>query len=348
MELKLDSYHPQRIVQDLAKELGVKTNIDCLEEYLDIPKKLGKGKVSGFVFSDGVGLLIISGSLKEDLSLIIKSQSTPPVIIKFGVQGKLYHELNDKKIVFQTDPMQGSLSATQRYKEELIRIGGSREVLVMMVIVVRKLYGQKIDCYIENMPERLQGIFNDTSGENSFMYKGHFSAQAMDDIQSIREDVNADIIRATFLEGKTLELMSSVMKQYRDDQRGTESQLLLRKFDLDKIREAKNILKANVSDPPTIVELSKVVGINQTKLKKGFKYIYDTTIKKFIINERLELAKIMILQDEHNLKEISSKIGYSNRSHFSRIFKRKFGVLPKEYVNRSRARVAQILSSEEE
>jgi AraC-like DNA-binding protein len=78
-------------------------------------------------------------------------------------------------------------------------------------------------------------------------------------------------------------------------------------------------------------------GTNATKLKKGFKILYNTTINQYLRNERLNRAKILLAEENLSIKEISEEVGYSNKSIFSKRFKEKFGVLPSTFLRRYKA-----------
>ncbi len=348
MEVKVDGYHPHKIVKTLASRLNIDSETDCLEEFLILPEAFGKGRLSSFIFSDGIGMLVLDGILNEDLHIHLNSDSAPPLQFNFAIQGGIFHDFNDGQMTYRLDDMQSSMTASTSHHPDIFRFPANTDLVFVIIFMLREKYLEKVDCYIEDMPERIQEIVQDKEGKKIFFYKGNYSAQVMDDIHMIRDDINSDIIRATFLEGKSLELISAAIKQFKDDARPSSEQRLLRRFDIEQIRDAKKILKENLQNPPTISDLAKTVGINQTKLKKGFKYLYDSTIKNYVINERLELAKLLILQDEMDLKEIAAKIGYSNHSHFSRVFKRKFGVLPRDYVKSTRKRISTLIDNDAE
>ena len=62
-------------------------------------------------------------------------------------------------------------------------------------------------------------------------------------------------------------------------------------YDKDRIIFAKDYLLQHIDTPPTISELSKIAGINEFKLKKGYKEIFGTTIFGHLAEVRLQLAK---------------------------------------------------------
>lgn len=91
---------------------------------------------------------------------------------------------------------------------------------------------------------------------------------------------------------------------------------------------AKEYLLQDLSSPPTIAELSSSIGLNQCKLKKGFKSLFGTSIYSLFQEERMHRA--MDYLKSHNVTETAMLLGYSNVSHFSSAFRKQFGLLPKE------------------
>ncbi len=91
---------------------------------------------------------------------------------------------------------------------------------------------------------------------------------------------------------------------------------------------AKDYLINDLSSPPTIGELAKTVGLNQCKLKRGFKIVFGKSIYAYFQEERMHRA--MDLLKNNNVTETAMILGYSNFSHFSTAFRKQFGLLPKE------------------
>ena len=99
-----------------------------------------------------------------------------------------------------------------------------------------------------------------------------------------------------------------------------------------KIRKAKEIILAQMSEPPTLQELSSEIGLNIKKLKEGFKQIYGETVYGYLIDHKMNEARRMLNAKQHNINEISLRLGYSTSSHFISAFKKKYGTTPKKYL----------------
>lgn len=132
-------------------------------------------------------------------------------------------------------------------------------------------------------------------------------------------------LRELYLLSKSLELLVLQAEQYE----AKECSAFIRKSsDKKKLIEAKELLTSRMSDPPTIVELSKLVGLNEYKLKKGFKELFGTTIFGYIHSSRMRLAKRLLLVTDKSAKEIAYEAGYNSPQYFSQSFKKEFGISP--------------------
>jgi len=92
--------------------------------------------------------------------------------------------------------------------------------------------------------------------------------------------------------------------------------------------QAREHLLSDLSSPPTIEQLARETGLNQLKIKQGFKELFGTTTYGLFQRERMERA--LALLQANSVTETASMLGYSNISHFSAAFRKQFGVLPSE------------------
>ncbi|MCT4638053.1 MAG: AraC family transcriptional regulator [Bacteroidales bacterium] len=105
--------------------------------------------------------------------------------------------------------------------------------------------------------------------------------------------------------------------------------------DIEKIKEAKRVLIANLNQPPSIVALSRHVGVNENKLKYGFKEVYNQTVYGYLFDYKMDLAGKLLLDTNKPILEIAFECGYTDASHFTKAFKRKYGISPREFRNRA-------------
>lgn len=102
--------------------------------------------------------------------------------------------------------------------------------------------------------------------------------------------------------------------------------------DILRIRKVHQYILNNLHRTlPTLKEIAKQFNLNEFKLKKGFKAVYQTTVFKFHLNQRLEMTLLMIRDTPMPLKMVSKTYGFQDYTHFSKTFKKKFGKTPKAF-----------------
>ncbi|AFZ33341.1 transcriptional regulator, AraC family (plasmid) [Gloeocapsa sp. PCC 7428] len=99
---------------------------------------------------------------------------------------------------------------------------------------------------------------------------------------------------------------------------------------LDRIYHAKDIMLADLENPPSVLELAQQVGVSVCTLQRRFQELFGMTVFGYLTDRRMELAEQLLRQGGCTVTEIAAIVGYSNPSYFAAAFKRKFGITPKE------------------
>jgi AraC-like DNA-binding protein len=138
-------------------------------------------------------------------------------------------------------------------------------------------------------------------------------------------------IKKLYFKGKVYELLSLYFNR-TEDADVEACPFLVDEENVIKIRKAKDIVIANMAEPPGLQELADQVGINLKRLKMGFKQIYGDSVYSFLFDYKMEYARKLLDSGSYNVNEVGLKIGYSTSSHFIAAFKKKFGTTPKKYL----------------
>lgn len=316
----------------IQKALGGKIEEDCDVMNLKIAKTVGEGNIRGIDFQNGLGLLTFHCTLTQETHLVYKQNTLPPIRFIFCVRGNLQHTFADNTADYSLEVLKGSITAGPKAATQTLILPANEPLTINILEVNREEYIEKIDCNLDTLPKPLPGIFRGTSSQPVFIYTGAYSLYIAESIDEINCSKLVGLPRRTYLESKALELFSQQMQQYEDDLKSGKKRQVFRKIEVDLILEAKDILVNNLQNPPTISELARQTGLNEQKLKKGFKLLLDTTINKFLLNERMELAKVLLAEGSKSIKEIAATIGFANHGYFTSRFKEKFGVLPSDYL----------------
>lgn len=152
------------------------------------------------------------------------------------------------------------------------------------------------------------------------------------DLQQVIYDIlhcrYAGGLKKLFLLSKSIEILVLQAEAY-DRAARSGNYTPKRKDDQERIQYAREYIAAHIDQPPSLSELSRIVGVNEYKLKRSFKETFNTTVFGYLANYRMELAKQALLDDNKTISEIAYELGFSSPQHFSNAFRKKFGIPPK-------------------
>lgn len=130
-----------------------------------------------------------------------------------------------------------------------------------------------------------------------------------------------------FYESRALELLA-LQLEFLSSNNLFQRPFQINNSDLEGIHEARRILLQDIQNPPTIANLARLCGINEFKLKKGFKLTFNATIFSYLKKFRMEQAWHMFTDNNTSVTEAASMVGYTNVSHFITAFKNQFKISP--------------------
>jgi AraC-like DNA-binding protein len=139
------------------------------------------------------------------------------------------------------------------------------------------------------------------------------------------------LTKKIYLESKCLEIIALKLEQLATREDSSTKGTALKRDDIDRIHYAKEILTENLDNPPSLIELARQVGLNDYKLKLGFRQVFGTTAFSYLHQQRMEKARQLLLEGQMNVKEVARAVGYTNQSHFATAFRKQFGTNPKSY-----------------
>lgn len=134
-------------------------------------------------------------------------------------------------------------------------------------------------------------------------------------------------LKRLFLLSKTIELLV-LQAESLNNLQSSKSRYIKHDYDKERIVYARDYLVKNIDSPPTLIELAKIVGVNEYKLKRGFKEIFNQTAFSYLSDLRLDRAKNDLLEGNKQATEIAFELGYCSLQHFSNAFRKKFGIAP--------------------
>jgi AraC-like DNA-binding protein len=149
---------------------------------------------------------------------------------------------------------------------------------------------------------------------------------------AIREVLNCRFkgpLKKLFLYSKALEILVLQADAFEQQQR-QPPRFARTEYDQERLLFARDYLIQHLHLPPTLPELARIAGLNEFKLKKGFKEMFGQTVFSYLADYRLAEAQTQLIEGKKTASELAFELGYSSLQHFSAAFKKKFGVSPRE------------------
>ena len=136
-----------------------------------------------------------------------------------------------------------------------------------------------------------------------------------------------------YLEGKMIELIALVLHTiFYNETRCVRSSLILSEIENLHLEQIRECIDNQPAWEYPAEQLALEAGMSVSKFNKAFRQRFGESLHAYVINKRLEYAASLLKERKYNISEVASLSGYSNLSHFSDAFRKKYGVLPKKYT----------------
>lgn len=189
------------------------------------------------------------------------------------------------------------------------------------------------DIFCQWMPSQLPSKISDwikASDQPYYTEVRQTTAAMQIPLQQILQCPFRGLTQQMYLESKVWELIALHLAQSLDSDSSRDSKRL-KSEDIEQIHYAKQVLIDRLDQPPSLVELARLAGINDYKLKVGFRQVFGTTVFGYLHDYRMERSRELLDAGDLGIAEAAKAVGFANRSHFAIAFRKKFGVNPKDY-----------------
>lgn len=209
-------------------------------------------------------------------------------------------------------------------------------------------HGTEITLYESYFTEIIKPNFPNIMDFDSFIKNYtyiYLPLEIVEIIHQLQSLANKNLLNSIYLESKILEciaiLINEVTKSpenaftnqinYGNINIGNNRIMKLTSADIHAIQKAHDILSKNYHNPPNINTLSKMVFLNEQKLKAGFSKHYHMTIGEYTNHIRMTMAANLLSTTDLSIEDIAYKVGYNYSANFSKMFKKIYGKTPLQF-----------------
>ena len=182
------------------------------------------------------------------------------------------------------------------------------------------------DC-LEQLPKALSDI-SQGSVETGFAHESPFSQMMNLSIQHLLDCPYTGPMKALYMENKAVELIVHKLAQTLSSNGKQDLPQTIEPLEMDRIHRARDILCRDLESPPRLSDLAHAVGTNHSRLNRGFREVYGTTVFDYLRRKRLIEARHLMETEDASVTEAALSVGYSSISSFSKAFFGCFGMRP--------------------
>lgn len=183
----------------------------------------------------------------------------------------------------------------------------------------------------DSLPAQLKVLLDSDLAPLLYQPVGKMTPEMKTALRNILACPHQGVMKRIYLEAKTLELIALQFTQLLEQKSGHDSVTTLKLEEINRLHQARDILQRNIDNPPSLLELAQQVGLNDYKLKAGFRQVFNTTVFGYLRDYRMQQAEQLLQETQMSVTEIAYAIGYGCPTSFSTAFLKKFGVNPRFY-----------------
>lgn len=311
----------QQTIPNILIELAHLLKTELKSRRLDIPNEYGKGYCIGFVFNEHIRMIISNYELNEDVIIKNPEMGISKRVIFFKFQNIFPITSEGKR---QLEVIPSVLIATSRINtEEVISIHTNTATINI-----------EVDAdYLNNLfdlPDKspiLQSLLQNTQ---PLLFEQLIYTSLQKVINEILTESVDEMFELFFLRIKAEELICKLLIEL--EKRDEKYFHALNSLDIQTIYKVKEQILIHLDVPPIIRDLAIFANMSPTKLKRLFKQIFGNSIFSYYQGFRIKEAARLLKEEKLSVSEVGYQMGFSNLSHFARVFNEHIGMNPKQYT----------------
>ena len=315
MILEINCENPKDLISAIAKAIDT----PVVDGTMQIPPIYGTGYIKGISIPNGPTIMIRQYELTEELNITTNATGTSGIVLTFH---NIYHDKDVTKNQNTLLPFVQIESGGIDYQELFPSKMRFNTIIIMIdVEQLKTLINPKNDG-----KEMQDVLFSD----KPFIFEELISPEMHNVANQILTTVVPPQLQHFFYRLKAEELIYLLFSVL--EQRDHLSAYPINNNDIKKIYLIRDKVIENLSTKPNLMQLAKIYGMGERKITRLFRQIFGNSIYNYYQSFRMEYASELIKDKNLSITEIGYQLGFSNLSHFARLFKKHYGLKPKKYA----------------
>lgn len=304
------------------------------ELQVNLPRQFGSGSDREIRLRNGLTLILRDARLWQSVRLEGNHGQSPPLIFKFQLSS------NSRVLTPGIPEIQDDYTevAGCNYLYHLPEVTEfeewyKNEAIQLIVILIETDTLREFGTGFEHLPQPLQRLIQGDRTARFHQPIGKTTAAMQQVLDQVLRCPYQGVTRQMYLESKALELLTLQFTQWSENRQTFDRALQkaarkLRAEDIDRLHQAKEILILQMDNPPSLLSLAWQVGLDDCKLKWGFRRVFGTTVFGYLHDYRMERSRQVLTIGQMIVTEVAFTVGYSSLPSFSKAFHKRYGSSP--------------------
>jgi AraC-like DNA-binding protein len=193
-------------------------------------------------------------------------------------------------------------------------------------------------CEGEAVPAQIKSLLGGRGTDAMPYCQLPLSAQMFELIRKLVDAPYAGVLGLLNTEAIVMELLCAGVAHLGSQSRCLDDPSSAHAFSAHQLRclhAARDILGNEMEHPPTIREVARAAGLNETTLKHGFRMMFGETPFDYSVRCRMQRALKLLGEERIPMARVAEAVGYHHPTSFATAFRRHFGLQPKQ-IRRAR------------
>ena len=296
---------------DFAATFAQRFNLEVKNHQVNVPDTLGAGTIKEVYLENDISLCMHNYQLKD--TFVLKRLAS-------SAQDQLSIKIDGRKNTAWDNNYAIEISTMNLFTTA--RLVPGQAVNFMAITITRQSLFNLLQLSDEHR-EMADMLMNNPS---FVLHEG--LTQEMERVLNQLQQINDTTPLAKLLfQNKTQELIYLLFVKLLT--RPVNTSIPVHQDDAEKIYAVRSAILADLSLTPQLSKLASGIGMSATKMKQLFRQIFGESIYNYYQAARMGEAARLLKQ--LSVSETGYKIGFTNMSHFSRLFERHYQMKPKRY-----------------
>lgn len=306
----------------IARQFGDAIGATIRGRFIDIPESKGGGYLTGFSWEENeIRMMIQNYYLNEEILMERKNELTEGQDdVVFMLSDIFPSPLKTEK---QLLPQQSNVFICMHAISSVATMP-SNTIFRSIIIAVSRKYLRQVFGNISH-PVVTSILFS----KENFAFETAITPEMIKAGSEILNPPVSESLESHYSKLKCEELLCHIFALLTQREASPTSSMHI--DDIKAIYAIKLHLQADLHEPPNIALLAKEAHMSEPKLRKLFKQTFGKNVFEYYQSMRMQEAARLLKEDHLSVSEVGYQLGFTNLSHFSRVFEQHLGMKPKKY-----------------